>query len=160
MKTKKGFTLIELLVVISIIGILMSFAFVSYTSAQKSARDTQRKSDLNQYRIALENYSVAYGGKYPANDSQIWENGDTGGNFFTESGAIINEYIPAAIKPPRSGPGTARYFYFVDENTYRNYVLIAILEVDTTKYWEICSDGRSGEMNSSAYAWGDATCDL
>jgi len=49
-----GFTLIELLVVISIIGILASLTLVSYTGAQKQTRDTQRRSDLNQYRNACQ----------------------------------------------------------------------------------------------------------
>ena len=49
-----GFTLIELLIVITIIGILAGLAFVSYTYAQKKTRDTQRKSDLTQFKKAME----------------------------------------------------------------------------------------------------------
>src|SRR4030042_766547 len=62
---KKGFTLIELLVVISIIGILAGMVVVSFTSSQKQARDTQRKSDLAQYRTALEAYANRSNGLYP-----------------------------------------------------------------------------------------------
>ena len=51
---QKGFTLIELLVVIAILGILAGFIVASFTSAQKKARDSQRKSDLDALKKALE----------------------------------------------------------------------------------------------------------
>jgi len=60
-----GFTLIELLVVISIIGILAALGIASYSRAEKNTRDTQRMSDLGQYRIALENYASANNMTYP-----------------------------------------------------------------------------------------------
>lgn len=53
-----GFTLIELMVVIAIIGLLMAAGLVSYTNAQKTARDAKRQADMNAYAKALEqNYS-------------------------------------------------------------------------------------------------------
>ena len=64
-KNSFGFTLIELLVVISIIGILAALTLVSFGGAQKQARDTQRKSDLNQVKNALENYAGSNNGMYP-----------------------------------------------------------------------------------------------
>lgn len=51
-----GFTLIELLVVVALIGLLTSIGIASYSGIQQRGRDTQRKSDLNQIRTALENY--------------------------------------------------------------------------------------------------------
>src|SRR4030067_3465886 len=60
-----GFTLIELLVVIAIIGILASFAFASFTSAQAKGRDSRRKADLDAIVKALELYkSDSTGAKY------------------------------------------------------------------------------------------------
>ena len=64
MKNKKGFTLLELLIVIAIIGILTALATVSYSSAQKKARDAQRKSDLKAIQNAMEQY-YADETKYP-----------------------------------------------------------------------------------------------
>lgn len=57
----KGFTLVELLVVISIIAILSVVGLVGMTGAQKQARDSTRRNDLSQYRIALENYYATNG---------------------------------------------------------------------------------------------------
>lgn len=53
---KRAFTIIELLVVILIIGLLTSVATASYLAAQKHARDSSRKSDINSIAAALETY--------------------------------------------------------------------------------------------------------
>jgi type II secretion system protein G len=55
-RSQKGFTLIELLIVIAIIGILATMATVTLGSSQRRARDGQRKSDLKQVAVALEQY--------------------------------------------------------------------------------------------------------
>jgi type II secretion system protein G len=52
-KIQRAFTLIELLVVISIIGILIALGVASYTTAQRKARDSKRKADLETVRQAL-----------------------------------------------------------------------------------------------------------
>ena len=54
----QGFTLIELLVVISIISLLSSIVLASLNSARAKARDTRRKADLNQIRLAINQYIV------------------------------------------------------------------------------------------------------
>ena len=56
----KGFTLIELLVSISIVGILATLVLVSFTGAQKQARDTTRKSDLKQYQLKIDLFLKEY----------------------------------------------------------------------------------------------------
>ena len=61
---RRGFTMIELLVVIGIMGILATVGLDNYLISQKKARDTQRKSDLNNIGKALESYYQDYG-KYP-----------------------------------------------------------------------------------------------
>lgn len=65
----KGFSLIELLVVISIIGVLLIFATVSYDSMQKKARDTRRKDDIKKIQAAYEQYFALCGGAYPLPDN-------------------------------------------------------------------------------------------
>ena len=53
---KKAFTLLEMLVVIGIIGILVGLGAVSYSTAQKKARDAKRKQDLKAVQNCLEQY--------------------------------------------------------------------------------------------------------
>lgn len=53
---KKGFTLIELLVVIAIIASIVALAVPNYLSARERARDTKRKSEMQQLKAALRLY--------------------------------------------------------------------------------------------------------
>jgi prepilin-type N-terminal cleavage/methylation domain-containing protein len=51
---KRGFTLLELLVSVAIISILSAVGMVTYSEAQKFARDAKRKEDLKAIGVALE----------------------------------------------------------------------------------------------------------
>jgi len=62
---EKGFTLLELLIVIAIIGILVAMGTVSYSTAQKKARDAQRRADLKAIQNAFEQYYAQNNGSYP-----------------------------------------------------------------------------------------------
>lgn len=64
--TKLGFTLVELLVAMTIVMVLTVVGIVNYGSAQKSARDAKRKSDLEKIRIALEMAKQDHNGCYPS----------------------------------------------------------------------------------------------
>ncbi len=55
---KKGFTLIELLIVIVIIGILAAVVTTNFVAARSRAQDSQKKSNLQQLKIALRSYYV------------------------------------------------------------------------------------------------------
>jgi len=67
LKTNIGFTLLELLVVIAIIGILSSALVVSVQSSYKSARQTNCKSNLRQFGVALTIYRAEHD-----NDTPNW----------------------------------------------------------------------------------------
>lgn len=78
----RGFSLVELLVVISIIAILSTVGFTTYTQAQVVARDSRRKEDLKAIQGALESYyqvnrtyPQSGGGWWYSNRSQPWISG-------------------------------------------------------------------------------------
>lgn len=62
---KAGFTLFELLVSISIIGLLIALATVSFSSAQAGARNSRRRGDLSAVRNAFEQYYTVNASTYP-----------------------------------------------------------------------------------------------
>lgn len=64
-RKSEGFTIIELLIVIVIIGILATIVIVNFTSAQRNARNSQRKSDIGILATQLQAY-YAQTGSYPA----------------------------------------------------------------------------------------------
>ncbi len=68
---KRAFTLFELLVSISIIGILIAVASLSYGSAQKKARDARRIEDLNAIQKAMEMYYSQYNYSYPTTQALL-----------------------------------------------------------------------------------------
>ena len=140
---KKGFTLIEMLVVISIIGILASLTLVSYTGAQKQARDSERRSDLNQYRNGLETYAASNDGVYPIQTPA--------GAASTVCGAELEpDYMSDCPSDP-VGDGYV-YEYWSADGT--DYTLWGGLET-TGEYWKICSNGRIGNAPT-----GSSTCDI
>ena len=73
-KKGKGFTLIELLVVIAIIALLAAIIFIAISRAQASARDTQRKAEIDAIRKSLAVYEAEHG-KYP--EISTWESLET-----------------------------------------------------------------------------------
>ena len=69
---KLGFTLIELLVSISIIAILVAVASVSFSAAQKKARDARRMEDIRTVAKAAETYYFLAGYVYPSTSAPPW----------------------------------------------------------------------------------------
>lgn len=130
MKNSKAFTLIEMLVVISLIGILAALALVSFTSVQKQARDTTRKSDLKQYQTALENYANQNNGAYPIHATAVQM-----ATLCADLGMTTCFLDP---KDP-----TLTYKYISDGI---NYVLWSNIEnKSVTTYWKVCSTGKNLE---------------
>lgn len=61
----KGFTLLEMLVVIGLIAMLAAVGSISYSTAQKKARDARRQTDVRAIQNAMEQYYSVCGYQYP-----------------------------------------------------------------------------------------------
>lgn len=94
---KNGFTLFELLVSISIIAILTAMVSVSYSVAQKKARDARRAQDLEMIQKAAEQYYSLNNYLYPV--SSLYDAGDV----WTVGDQTILENFPS---DPKSGSYT------------------------------------------------------
>jgi prepilin-type N-terminal cleavage/methylation domain-containing protein len=141
-----GFTLIELLVVISLIGLLAAIALVSFTGVQKQSRDTQRKSDIRQYQLALENFANKNGGLYPRRNVTV-----SASTTLCTDLAMTN----CPLDPRNTKDSSFDYKYESDGTASdgtaaaTKYVLWGKIEnVSTTTYWVICSNGKIGQATS------------
>lgn len=131
----KGFTLIELLVVISIIGVLATLVLVSYTTVQKQARDTQRRSDLIQYRNGLQNYAVNFGGIYP-----VYPEAYDAVSFCSPGGELVG-YLSMCPQDPDLN----KTYYYISSPDGLTYTLYA--DIETGKWWYVSSTGETGKTS-------------
>lgn len=80
-KYNDAFSLIELLVSIAVIATIIGIALPNFLGARTRARDVRRKSEVQQFKTALQLYYTDYGG-YPA---------DSGGPLYgTLKGCGVN----------------------------------------------------------------------
>ncbi|HUC86900.1 MAG TPA: prepilin-type N-terminal cleavage/methylation domain-containing protein [Candidatus Saccharimonadales bacterium] len=82
LRNNKGFTLIELVIVLAIAALILAAILLAVTGAQKSRRDSQRKTDLGQISAELEQYGSNNSGNYPATQAAF--------NTAFKSGASYN----------------------------------------------------------------------
>lgn len=141
----KGFTLVELLVVISIIGILTVIGVVSFSGAQKKARDVARKSELSALSKALMMY-YSDKGVFPTYD-QLGVGG-LGGSF------TDGVYVYMKRTPKESKSDWTRFCYVVSNDSKKFGLLAKLENVQDTS----CDVGNStpttaGECASKDYCY-------
>jgi prepilin-type N-terminal cleavage/methylation domain-containing protein len=119
----KGFTLIELLVVIAIIGILAVLIILNLSTARKKARDAQRKSNLSEMQVALENYNDD-NSNYPTGNS----NSAISGGYFSKTG-IMGTYLSKDVKDPQ----TAKTYTYVSIGSGSGYKMCATPEIESNR---------------------------
>lgn len=154
--TDLGFTLVEILVTISIIGLLASLALVSFTSSQKQARDTQRKSDLKQYATALEGFANENGSLYPERPTTV----------SAKDVLCVDMAITSCPEDPKNiADATFTYNYQSDgvastgDPLGIKFVLWAKIE-RTTDFWVVCSDGKIGTRAQSGFSVSGGNCPI
>lgn len=153
-----GVTLIELLVVVTILGIVGSLVTFAYPNAQKRARDTTRKSDLSQYRTALETYANRSEGSYPQRN--------------VAAGVRVSTILCADLglsscpeDPSRSLDSTYEYRYQTNGTgstgnpTATQYVLWTKIDI-SSDYWVVCSNGKSGTDAQAGFSVSGGNCPI
>lgn len=121
-----GFTLIELLIVIVIIAILTALLAVSYTTIQRNARDSQRKSDLATVAGILERYYSEHSA-YPSSNAGKIDCSGTGLVWGTD-GVVCGgkNYIKQLPSDPIEA--TTTQYCYVAQNSNQRYELYANME--------------------------------
>jgi len=155
MKVFFGYTYLEMIIAIAIIGILAGFGISKYPGVQKTARDSQRKSDLKQYQTSLESYANIKGGFYPSRTAETYASdlNSITPNLCTDLGMSQCALDPKNNKNDCKS-GTCNYFYRSNgandgAANASKYVLYARIEKDTG-YWVYCSGGSSGIAPAAA----------
>ncbi|HEY8109118.1 MAG TPA: prepilin-type N-terminal cleavage/methylation domain-containing protein [Patescibacteria group bacterium] len=120
---QKGFTLIELLVVIAIIAILAALILAALNSAQKGARDSQRRSDVSQIKTAASQYQA-----------------DNSGTYAATIGDMVPTYLGKTPAAPQQGAAAAKTFaYFGDSSGF----CVSILAERDSKYIQATPQGQT-----------------
>lgn len=122
---KKGFSIVELTVVIAVLGILTTIVIISYNGFQERTRDSERKSDIAQLRIALDKY-YADNSQYPG----VCASDDTACStqaLETELSPYINS-IP--IDPKFDDASASRYEYTRGGTSGNAYGIRVMYEVE------------------------------
>lgn len=142
-----GFTLIELMITITIIAILTAAGIFTYTSAQGRARDAKRKSEMEQYKNALEVYANKNNGFYPSQTAA------TGAQLSTT--VCTNLGLTKCAEDSLFGNNAAYHYNYQSDGTGggsvtgTQYVIWGPLENAAGDYWVFCSNGKSGKVTGA-----------
>lgn len=140
----RGFTMVELIVIMAIIGGLATVFIARYPATQQRARDTQRETDLAQYRNALQLHYNAKG-VYP--DSAVEANLAA----ICQSELLSEQFASECPDDPLDG----KNYKYKSLNGAQDFYVYAELEQetddseDTTPYYVSTSYGLSGILEEA-----------
>ena len=123
----RGFTLIELLVVMSIITMLITMSAFGLRQARESARDGQRKADLETIRTGLAFYKADCN-EYPISAGADFKT--TFGSSFVGVAADCGGSSSTYISKTPSDPVTDRNYWYNSNGL--TYIICMALESETT----------------------------
>jgi len=152
----KAFTLIELLVVVAVIGILATVVVVNISSAQKKARDTKRRSDLQQIAKAAEMYFLKYdtykipntgcanfgSGWFNYQDATIYPPGDgCSGSTLSYPNTIASGFeneglFTKAPSDPKNPPNNGGYMYYPSNGKFAIYAKLELVNDKNSSGWD------------------------
>jgi prepilin-type N-terminal cleavage/methylation domain-containing protein len=102
----RGFTFVELLVACAVLGILATIVYGSVASMRGKARDTERKTEIEQLRLAFRLIKDQTG-SYPAG----YDSGAIIGESTTGINAILSPYTAGTISDPNGSASDTTYEY-------------------------------------------------
>lgn len=152
MYKSRGFSFVEVLIAVAVIAVLSTVAFAALGEARKKARDTQRKSDLEQIHLALRLYK---------DENASYPTGHDAGTVIGEGGAttlnnLIDDYLPMVPLDPM-GPSNSvhQYVYVTNFNCSSVGTTVTMLyaksmEISSNNNWLSMCNGVAPGTNTYA----------
>ena len=146
-ENNKGFTIIEVVLVLAIAGLIFLMVFIALPALQAGQRDTARKSDVSNVAAAVNSYSSANRGAFPADgtglDTQLGASGSGTGKTYEAlsnnvTSVVVNSSKPATVvatdgvitvyKGMKCGTNGASGAVSLTAGTARGYATVTQLE--------------------------------
>lgn len=128
MKNKQWFSLVELVVAITILVVLSSIWFISYTNTLVDARNSTRISDMGNIKMSLKNHKLK-NGTYPT----PWDSFDITNSWVIIKQWLLNDNVMTQeiIKKP-TDPLVKSQYYFYSVSSNKLFFQIAMSLEDET----------------------------
>ena len=131
----QGFTIVELLIVIVVVAILTALVISAYNSIQRNARDSKRRSDINQLIQAM-NLMYINQNKLPIeinagynNTGTGWTNNQNASYPISIVNRLVSEgYLGNGVGDPKTLTGVGSYMHYRCNGVSNKYAFFAKLE--------------------------------